>query len=433
MRYRLMAAYRGIPYHVGLGPDGNEATLLSPGPPPDELGFAPAGGYWRKQVGLADLDALWQARVVGEYRGEPCLVLDDLGDRLHIAYLGRDPARARQLGYWEIDREVFEVVVGRPDVTGLTEERVDYPLASAMFPSSNRDPGGPARAEVPGHGAQAPGATVFPPGPAGGSAAMPPAAERTSPLRAVPRPGPQPAPEPAGRPPGGHREPASQREPAGYWEPARHPEPGGKREPARAGRSGSRAGMRRRTARRGPRTGWRRGMARPRPSPGPDRRRPGPIPGLTRGWGRRQCRLPGRRRGDVRDGGTGCRSRSSANCSAWPPSPTRPTRSMRKYRALCAWSRPMAVSRCSAGPTTRDSMSASSRTRRRRTSTCSASWRPRRCAAGGCSRVGPTATSTELVVPWRPRPRRKTFRSTYGTRSYPNGHLLQLSLISRRG
>src|SRR3954469_22523790 len=219
MRYRLMATYRGVPYHVGLGPDGNEATLLSPGPPPDELGFAPADGYWRKQVGLADLDALWQARVVGEYRGEPCLVLDDLGDRLHIAYLGRDPARARQLGYWEIDREVFEVVAGRPDITGLTEERVEYPLASAMFPPSNRAPGGPAGAEPPGRGAHAPGGAVFSPGPAGGPAAVPPAAERTSPLRAVPRPGPQPAPEPAGPPRGG------QREPAGYWET------GGQREP----------------------------------------------------------------------------------------------------------------------------------------------------------------------------------------------------------
>ena len=41
MRYRLMATYLGIPYHVGLGPDGNVATLLSPGPPPDELGFTP--------------------------------------------------------------------------------------------------------------------------------------------------------------------------------------------------------------------------------------------------------------------------------------------------------------------------------------------------------------------------------------------------------
>ena len=141
MRYRLMATYLGVPYHVGLGPDGNEATLFSPGPPPTELGFTAAGGHWRKQVSLTDLDALWQSRLVGEYRGEPCLVLDDLGDRLHIVYLGRDSARARQLGYWEIDREVFEVVVSRPDVTGLAEQRVEYPLALAMFPPSNRDPG----------------------------------------------------------------------------------------------------------------------------------------------------------------------------------------------------------------------------------------------------------------------------------------------------
>jgi len=201
-----MATYLGVPYYVGLGPDGNEATLLSPAPPPDELGFVPAGGCWRKQVSLPDLDALWQSRLTGEYRGEPCLVLDDLGDRLHIAYQGRDSARARQLGYWEIDREVFEVVVARPDVTRLTEERVDYPLSSAMFPPSNREPGVPARPEAHGRGGQAPG------GMSSAGPSMPPAAERTSPLRVVPRPGPQPAPPPAplpapaGRPPGGYAE-----------------------------------------------------------------------------------------------------------------------------------------------------------------------------------------------------------------------------------
>jgi hypothetical protein len=131
-----MATYLGVPYHAGLGPDGNEATLFSPGPPPDELGFTAAGGHWRKQVSVTDLGALWQSRPVGDYRGEPCLVLDDLGDRLHIAYLGRDAARAAQLGYWEIDREVFEVVVARSDVTGLAEERVDFPLTAAMFGAS---------------------------------------------------------------------------------------------------------------------------------------------------------------------------------------------------------------------------------------------------------------------------------------------------------
>jgi len=192
MRYRLMATYLGVPYHAGLGPDGNEATLFSPGPPPDELGFTAGDGYWRKQVSVTDLDALWRSRLVGEYRDEPCLVLDDLGDRLHIVYLGRDSARARQLGYWEIDREVFEVVVARQEVTGLTEERVEYPLASAMFPPSNRDPIPPTaqpRPEEPGRGAPAPQA-------AGGS--PPSAAEQTSPLRIAPWPGPLPAAEPGG-------------------------------------------------------------------------------------------------------------------------------------------------------------------------------------------------------------------------------------------
>ena len=191
MRYRLMATYYGIPYHAGLGPDGNEASLFSPGPPPDELGFTLVGGHWRKQVSLTDLGALWQSRLVGEYRGEPCLVLDDLGDRLHIAYQGRDSARARQLGYWEIDREVFEVVVARQEVAGLTEERVEYPLDAAMFPASNRDPVAQMRPEAPARapgGAQATGGAQ----PAGG--APPSAAERTSPLRIVTGPGPQPPP-----------------------------------------------------------------------------------------------------------------------------------------------------------------------------------------------------------------------------------------------
>jgi hypothetical protein len=146
MRLRLMATYLGVPYQAGLGPGGTEATLFSPGPPPEELGFTAVAGHWRKQVSVTDLGALWQSRPVGDYRGEPCLVLDDLGDRLHIAYLGRDAARAAQLGYWEIDREVFEVVVERGDVTGLTEERMEFPLTAGIFPVPGVEPAPEARA-----------------------------------------------------------------------------------------------------------------------------------------------------------------------------------------------------------------------------------------------------------------------------------------------
>ncbi len=192
MRLRLMATYLGVPYQAGLGPDGMEATLFSPGPPPQELGFTAAAGYWRKQVSVTDLDALWQSRPVGDYRGEPCLVLDDLGDRLHIAYLGRDAVRAAQLGYWEIDREVFEVVVARSDVTGLNEERVDFALTAAMFP--------PGRQAVP-EAARAP--------------------------EAVPAPEAAPAPEAQADPPAGAAGRTGYAGPAGYAGANGYPEPTG--------------------------------------------------------------------------------------------------------------------------------------------------------------------------------------------------------------
>ena len=276
MRYRLMATYLGVPYHAGLGPDGNEATLFSPGPPPDELGFTPAGGHWRKQVSVTDLGALWQSRLVGEYRGEPCLVLDDLGDRLHIAYQGRDSARARQLGYWEIDREVFEVVVARQDVTGLTEERVEYPLDAAMFPASNRDPVAQMRPEAPGRGPggpQAAGERRRPAGAALGRRADQPAA------------GGARGRDRSRRPPPGL---AGRRAPTGPV--VEHPGPDGRlarlaRCRALAGTAaGLAGGSRERPAARSQKRSAARPQKDPRPDPRPTRgptrgRRPDPTPG----------------------------------------------------------------------------------------------------------------------------------------------------------
>jgi hypothetical protein len=140
-------------------------------PPPEEHGFDSASGHWRKQVRIGEIDALWESRPVGSFHGEPCLVLDDLGDRLHIAYLGMDEMRASQLGYWQVDRGVFEVVVPRAEVADLAEERHEYPL-SALIPAlpSGRGTAGPAETAaqpvyvapdsgVPGSGAPAYGAS----------------------------------------------------------------------------------------------------------------------------------------------------------------------------------------------------------------------------------------------------------------------------------
>src|ERR1700677_2738892 len=134
MRFRLIATYLGAPYQAALGPGGAEITLFAACPPPEELGFSAAAGHWRKLVSLDELDTLAQARPTGNYKGARCLVLDDQGDPLHITYLGDDPEEARQLGYWEIDRDVVEMVVPRTEVTALAEEQVEIPAAMAAFP-----------------------------------------------------------------------------------------------------------------------------------------------------------------------------------------------------------------------------------------------------------------------------------------------------------
>ncbi len=128
MRFRQLATYRGAAYEAGVGPSESDVVLFSALPPPDGLGFEPAPGRWRKRVIRAEVDVLWESRPIGTFHGEACLVLDDLGDRLHIIYLGKDARRARELGFWPVDRGVFELLTPRDEVTSLTEEKVEKSL-----------------------------------------------------------------------------------------------------------------------------------------------------------------------------------------------------------------------------------------------------------------------------------------------------------------
>jgi hypothetical protein len=127
VRYRLMATYRGSPFEAGIGPSDGDIVLFAACPPPEDLGFEPATGHWRKQLPISEVQAVWESRPVGTFRGERCMVLDDLGDRLHIGYLGHDGYQAEQLGYWQVDRGVFELVAARSEVSDITEERTEYP------------------------------------------------------------------------------------------------------------------------------------------------------------------------------------------------------------------------------------------------------------------------------------------------------------------
>jgi hypothetical protein len=129
----------------------------------------------------AEVDALWESRPVGIFRDEPCIVLDDLSDRLHIAYLGADANRAKALGYWQVDRGVFELLTPREEVSGLTEERVDKPLLSTQPPAA----GGP-ESSYPYHPA--------PLGPSPSSLPVPPPSVAPPPSLAPPAPPATPAP-----------------------------------------------------------------------------------------------------------------------------------------------------------------------------------------------------------------------------------------------
>jgi hypothetical protein len=126
VRYRLMATYQGSPFEAGIGPAQGDIVLFAACPPPEDLGFEPATGHWRKQLRLSDVQAVWESRPVGMFRGERCMVVDDLGDRLHIGYLGHDGFKAEQLGYWQVDRGVFELIALRSEVTDIIEERTEY-------------------------------------------------------------------------------------------------------------------------------------------------------------------------------------------------------------------------------------------------------------------------------------------------------------------
>jgi hypothetical protein len=141
MRYRLMATYQGSAFEAGIGPAEGDVVLFAACPPPEELGFEPATGHWRKQVRRQDVQAVWEAKPVGVFRGARCMVLDELGDRLHIGYLGHDEYQAEQLGYWQVDRGVFELVAPRTEVTEIIEERASYPARPARPATAAGAPG----------------------------------------------------------------------------------------------------------------------------------------------------------------------------------------------------------------------------------------------------------------------------------------------------
>src|SRR5260370_1332838 len=55
-----MASYQGSPFEAGIGPTDNDIVLFAACPPPEELGFEPATGHWRRQLRIHEVQASWE-------------------------------------------------------------------------------------------------------------------------------------------------------------------------------------------------------------------------------------------------------------------------------------------------------------------------------------------------------------------------------------
>ncbi|MFI6496342.1 hypothetical protein [Nonomuraea typhae] len=120
----FVARFEERTFPAALGPDSDEVVLFSE----EELpGFAASSGYWRRTVKRADVEWLVLVRTVAAFGGEPCIVLDEDEDGLHIAYTGHSGMKAEALGYWMVDHGAYEVVVPREEVFSIRVERLPVP------------------------------------------------------------------------------------------------------------------------------------------------------------------------------------------------------------------------------------------------------------------------------------------------------------------
>jgi hypothetical protein len=117
----FLGRYRDQTYAAAPGPGDDGVVLFSE---ERQEGFTQAGGYWRLEVRRQELDWLVLVRTVAAFGGEPCMVLDEDEDGLHIAYTGHDGVKAEALGYWLVDHGAYEVVVPHDEVRSIRVERV---------------------------------------------------------------------------------------------------------------------------------------------------------------------------------------------------------------------------------------------------------------------------------------------------------------------
>lgn len=91
----------------------------------ERAGFraGPAEGEWVRELPASACEALVHLRPLGTWRGVECAVVAERDDELLLQPVADDPARARELGFAEVDRGVLRRWVPAVDVRGRRQEQ----------------------------------------------------------------------------------------------------------------------------------------------------------------------------------------------------------------------------------------------------------------------------------------------------------------------
>ncbi|MBA3278714.1 MAG: hypothetical protein H0U22_08350 [Geodermatophilaceae bacterium] len=115
------ARWQGMEYPCTLDQHSDSLWVhLRSTQPLDEFEELDSGIYLRL-VNAAECDMVAHITMVCQWRGEPCLVMDERDDELLLEYTGGQVPRALALGLKRIERGVYRGWVQRDEVRGLRE------------------------------------------------------------------------------------------------------------------------------------------------------------------------------------------------------------------------------------------------------------------------------------------------------------------------
>lgn len=125
-RPRTIATYRGDELEAAVYlKDDAQLVVLRSDIALDGFEPEPEGERFVRDVELSECDAVHFVRSVGQYRGLPVAILDELGDQLEVESLAHHAPAAAEAGLERVERGVYRGWVGSHEVQQQRLEFVD--------------------------------------------------------------------------------------------------------------------------------------------------------------------------------------------------------------------------------------------------------------------------------------------------------------------